>query len=93
MLVLDDEADRATRLAADLHARLERLGVFQRERRSWLPHVTTLRFRVPPRLDPPMPDLGEFSPSEAAVYHSVLRSSGAQYEILDSFALRTPVGG
>ena len=33
------------------------------------------------------PDLGEVSPSDAAAYHSVLRSGGAQYVVLESFAL------
>jgi hypothetical protein len=34
-----------------------------------------------------VPDLGAFSPSDAAVYHSLLRPSGAQYEILETVAL------
>jgi RNA 2',3'-cyclic 3'-phosphodiesterase len=87
MLVLKDEGDHATAFAEDLHQRLERLGVYQREKRQWLPHVTVLRHRKAPRLKPPVPDLGEISPSDAAVYHSVLRPTGAQYDVLDSFAL------
>lgn len=87
MLVLDDRQGRATSLADDLHGRLERLGVYERERRAWLPHLTVARFRRPPRLRPPLPDLGEVSPSEAAVYLSRLRPGGAQYEILESVAL------
>jgi RNA 2',3'-cyclic 3'-phosphodiesterase len=87
MLVLGDEDGRATRLAVDLHERLERLGVYEPEKRPWLPHVTVLRFRRPPRLGPALPDLGRFSPSGAAVYHSLLRPTGAQYEILDRVAL------
>lgn len=87
MLVLDDEGGRAAALALDVQTRLERLGVYEREARPWLPHVTVLRFRTPPRLQPPTPDVGAFSPSGAAVYHSVLRSGGAQYEVLESFAL------
>lgn len=87
MLVLDDAGGRATALAIDVHERLERLGVYRREQRPWLPHVTVLRFRARPRLSPPLPDLGEVCPSEAAVYHSVLRPTGARYEVLESFAL------
>lgn len=87
MLVLNDFEQRATRLADDLHGRLESLGVYEREQRRWLPHLTVLRFRRPPRLRPPLPDLGKVAPSEAAVYLSVLRPSGAQYEILESAAL------
>jgi RNA 2',3'-cyclic 3'-phosphodiesterase len=87
MLVLDDEDGRAGALAADVHGRLERLGVYRPEQRPWLAHLTVLRFRERPRLRPALPDLGAVSPSEAAVYHSVLRPSGAQYEVLDSVAL------
>ena len=87
MLVLDDEGERATTLAGDLHERLERLGVYERERRPWLPHLTVVRFRARPRLAPPLPELGAFGPSDAALYHSVLRSTGAQYEALETFAL------
>jgi RNA 2',3'-cyclic 3'-phosphodiesterase len=87
MLVLKEEEGAATALAEDLHERLERIGVYEREQRGWLPHVTVVRFRERPRLSPPLPDLGEFSPSDAAVYHSVLRSTGAQYVVVESFAL------
>jgi 2'-5' RNA ligase len=87
MLVLDDEDGLATALATDLQARLERLGVYRPERRPWLPHVTVLRFRRQPRLRPDPPELA-LGPSEAAVYHSVLRPGGAQYEVLESFALK-----
>jgi 2'-5' RNA ligase len=93
MLVLDDEERRASRLAVDVHSRLERLGVYERERRPWLPHVTVLRFRSPPRLHPPVPDLGAISPSGAAVYHSSLRRGGAEYEVLDFVAFEDPLGG
>ena len=88
MLVCDDEEGRATALAEDLHGRIERLGVYEREARRWLPHVTVLRFRKNrPRLAPPLPELGRFSPSDAAVYHSLLRPSGAQYAVLESVRL------
>ncbi|MFN2469269.1 MAG: RNA 2',3'-cyclic phosphodiesterase [Gaiellaceae bacterium] len=87
MLVLRDVRGTVGPLAEDLFGRLEALGVYERERRPWLAHVTVLRFRRRPRLDVPAPALGRFSPSEAAVYHSVLRSGGAQYEIIESVAL------
>jgi 2'-5' RNA ligase len=87
MVVLADEEERAGRLARDLHERLERLGIYKPERRQWLPHVTVLRFRSPPRLRPPLPDLTRFSPSEAAVYHSLLGRTGARYEVLESVSL------
>ena len=87
MLVLSDEGGAATRLAEDLHGRLEALSVYEPERRRWLPHLTVVRFRQPPRLEPPLPELAPFSPSDAAVYLSRLRPGGAQYEVVQSFAL------
>jgi RNA 2',3'-cyclic 3'-phosphodiesterase len=87
MLALSDLGGEATRLAEDLQRRLEHLGVYEREQRPWLPHLTVVRFRERPRLQPPLPNLGEVSPSDAAAYHSVLRSSGAQYVVVESFAL------
>jgi RNA 2',3'-cyclic 3'-phosphodiesterase len=89
MLVLSDEHGRATAVAEDVQARLERLGVYRREGRPWLPHVTVVRFRERPRLRPPVPALGVVSPSEAAAYLSRLHPSGARYEVLDS----VPLGG
>jgi 2'-5' RNA ligase len=89
MVVFDDEQGAAATLAADLHVRLSRLGVYQPERRPWLPHVTVVRFRERPGLRPGIPDLGAVSPSDAAVYHSVLRPSGARYVVVHSFSLAT----
>ncbi len=87
MILLDDIDGAGSALAADLGARLERLGVYRREARPWLPHVTVLRFADRPRLDPPAPALGRVSPSDAAVYSSVLRPTGAHYEVLETAAL------
>ncbi len=87
MVVFSDEEERAARLADGVGEGLERIGVYERERREWLPHVTVLRFRRPPRLRPSLPDLGRVSPSEVALYHSVLRPTGAQYEIVESVVL------
>ncbi len=87
MLALGDEEGRAGALARDLHGRLERLGVYEPERREWLPHVTVLRFRERPRLRPEPPSVEPFAPSDAAAYLSRLSPRGAQYEVLESFAL------
>jgi RNA 2',3'-cyclic 3'-phosphodiesterase len=89
MVVLSDENERATRLAERLFDGLERLRVYERERRDWLPHVTVVRFRERPRLAPPLPTLGRVMSSELAVMMSRLRPSGAQYEVLES----VPLGG
>jgi len=87
MLALEDEGGRAGAFAEDVQARLERLGVYRREGRPWLPHVTVARFRQRPglRLDPPA--VGTFVPSDAAAYLSRLRPGGAQYVVLESVAL------
>jgi RNA 2',3'-cyclic 3'-phosphodiesterase len=87
MLVLDDRSGEATRLAGRLHSRLEELGVYRPEARPWLPHVTVVRFRERPRLDPPLPEIGPFAPSGAAAFLSRLRRTGAQYEVLESCPL------
>lgn len=87
MLVLDDEGGSAGRLQTRLAATLERLGAYRPERRPWLAHVTVARFRERPRLRPALPQLEPFSPSDAALYHSVLRPDGAQYTILEAVSL------
>ena len=87
MLVLEDVGGQGTAAAERLHELLDLLGIYEPEKRRWLAHITVLRFRERPRLRPLVPDLGTFGPSGAAVYHSVLRPGGAQYEILESVAL------
>jgi 2'-5' RNA ligase len=87
MLALDDPGGGATGLAEDVQARLERLGVYRRETRPWLPHVTVARFRERPRLRPDPPAMGTFVPSDAAAYLSQLHPEGAQYVVLESVGL------
>jgi len=89
MLVLDDEDGRAGALAADLHARLEALGVYRREARPWLPHLTVGRFRERPGLRPELATVRTYVliPSDASAYLSRLRPTGAEYEVLESAAL------
>jgi RNA 2',3'-cyclic 3'-phosphodiesterase len=89
MLVFDDEEGRATRIAEDVHRGLAELGVYEPERRPWLPHLTVVRFRERPRLRPSLPDLEPVTMSDAAVYMSRLRPTGAQYEVVES----VPLGG
>ena len=89
MLVFDDREGHATRIAEDVHGRLARLRLYEPEKRPWLPHLTVVRFRERPRLEPPIPDLGPVTMSDAAVYISRLRPTGAQYEVLES----VPLGG
>jgi len=84
---LDLDSTGAPGIFQFLRIALEERGVEVRDRRVWRPHISVLRFRERPRLKPPLPELGRFSPSEAAVYHSVLRPTGAQYVVLHSLAL------
>ena len=87
MLVLDDEGGRAALFAGDVQERLECLGVYRREGRPWLPHLTVARWRKPPRLQLESPPVGTFVPSDAAAYLSELHPRGARYEVLESVAL------
>jgi 2'-5' RNA ligase len=87
MVVLEDLGGAATALADKLAVRLERLGVYKREQRPWLPHVTVVRFRERPRLDPPPPDLGEVGVVRSALYRSALGPGGARYDVLESLPL------
>ena len=89
MLVFDDEEGRATRIAEGAHRGLAEFGVYEPERRPWLPHLTVVRFRERPRLRPSLPDLEPVTMSDAAVYMSRLRPTGAQYEVVES----VPLGG
>jgi RNA 2',3'-cyclic 3'-phosphodiesterase len=90
MLVLADRSGEATRLAEQLQLRLEELGVYRREARPWLPHVTVVRFRERLRVDPEPPELGPFAPSGAAAFLSRLHRSGAEYEVIESCPLGRP---
>ncbi len=87
MVVLEDAGGHATCIAERVGAALEGEGFLRRERRPWLPHVTVVRFRARPHFGPPEPALATTGPSDLALYNSVLRRSGAQYEVLESLAL------
>jgi 2'-5' RNA ligase len=89
----DRQGTAAALLAAGVQAPLAELGIFRLENRDWLPHVTVLRYRKPPRLSPTLPEL-EFVPSGVAAFLSRLHPSGAVYEVLESFPLnRREPGG
>jgi RNA 2',3'-cyclic 3'-phosphodiesterase len=91
MLVLADPSGQATRLAERVQSRLEELGVYRREARPWLPHVTVVRFRERLGVDPPLPEVGPFAPSGAAAFLSRLHPSGARYEVIESCSLGSSV--
>jgi 2'-5' RNA ligase len=103
MLVLDDLDGGATALAEEVQARLEGLGIYRREGRRWLPHVTVARFRERPGLRLEPPPVRTFVPSDAAAYLSELHpragslggeaadarleDRGARYVVLESVGL------
>jgi 2'-5' RNA ligase len=82
----DRHGTAAAEIARGVQAPLAALGIFRLENRDWLPHVTVLRYRRPPRLQPELPELA-FVPSGAAAFLSRLHPSGAVYEVLESFPL------
>ena len=60
----------------------ERLGVYEPERRPWLPHLTVVRFRERPRLAPPLPGLGGVVRPVRLFTCPVLRPTGAEYVVV-----------
>jgi 2'-5' RNA ligase len=88
MLVLEDEGGRARAFAERLQDGLESRGLHRREARPWLPHLTVVRFRDRPRLEPPVPEL-ELAPSDAAVFISRPCPGGAWYDAAEI----VPLGG
>jgi 2'-5' RNA ligase len=87
MVVLEDVGGAATALAEDVQERLERLGVYRREKRAWLPHITVLRFQKPEGLHPEPPNTCSIHVVRSALYRSALGAGGAQYEVLETGAL------
>jgi 2'-5' RNA ligase len=87
MLELGDPTGCAARLAERVHGELAALGIYRPEARPWLPHVTVVRYRERPRLQPPLPELEPFAPSGAAAFLSRLHPTGARYEVLEQFRL------
>jgi 2'-5' RNA ligase len=87
MLVLEDLDGVGTAIALALQARLEGLRLYRREARPWLPHVTVARWKEHPTRVRTYVPVMEIVPSEIAVYLSVLRVGGAQYDVLESAAL------
>lgn len=87
MIVYEDVTGGATALARDLHERLEQAGLYRREARPWLPHVTVLRFRERAGLRPEAANTCSIHAVRSAVYRSSLGTGGARYDALDTAAL------
>ena len=87
MIVLEDVVGTATALADDLQARLERLGVYRREGRPWLPHVTVLRRPERGGDRPESTNTCSIHVVRSALYRSSLAAGGARYDALETAAL------
>jgi 2'-5' RNA ligase len=87
MIVLDDPGGAATALAAELAERLQRLGVYRREARPWLPHVTVLRFKEGAGVAPEVTNIRSVHVVRSALYRSSLAPAGARYDALETAAL------
>jgi 2'-5' RNA ligase len=86
-IAFEDVNGAATALADDLAARLGRLGVYRREARPWLPHVTVLRFKERAGLAPEVTNIRSIHVVRSALYRSVLAPDGARYDALETAAL------
>jgi 2'-5' RNA ligase len=87
MIVHEDERGAAAALANGLHDRLARLGVYRREARPWLPHVTVQRFRTPAGDRPELANMRSIHVVRSALYRSHLGPGGARYDALETAAL------
>jgi 2'-5' RNA ligase len=87
MLVLEDEGMIGAAFATELQERLERLGVYRREGRPWLPHVTVFRTRKRAGLRLEPPNTCSIHVVRSALYRSSPGPGGARYDALDTAAL------
>jgi RNA 2',3'-cyclic 3'-phosphodiesterase len=87
MIVLDDVGGAATALADDLQGRLEALGVYRREHRPWLPHVTVVRRPGRGGELPKLANTCSIHVVRSALYRSSLAAGGATYDALETAAL------
>jgi 2'-5' RNA ligase len=87
MIVLEDVSGAATAFATDLQARLERAGLYRRERRRWLPHVTLVRFRQPAGVRAGAANMRSIHVVRSALYRSTLGPGGARYDALETASL------
>jgi 2'-5' RNA ligase len=87
MLVCDDAGGAAAALASDLQQRLEALGVYRREQRPWLPHVTVFRSKARAGLRPGDTNTCSIHVVRSALYRSSLGPGGARYDALATAAL------
>ena len=87
MIVFEDVGGAATVLADEVAERLERLGAYRREGRTWLPHLTVLRFKERAGLTPGETNIRSIHVVRSALYRSLLGPGGATYDALETAAL------
>jgi 2'-5' RNA ligase len=87
MIVCRDVTGVAGVFAADVAERLEALGVYRREARAWLPHVTVLRSKRGGGAPLSVANIRSINVVRAALYASALRPAGAHYDVLETVAL------
>lgn len=87
MIVCRDPSGAATALAEDVQSRLEGLGVYRREQRPWLPHITVLRFKERAGLRPELANTCSIHVVRSALYRSSPGRGGARYDALETAAL------
>jgi RNA 2',3'-cyclic 3'-phosphodiesterase len=87
MIVCKDADGVASVFAAALAGQLEALGVYRREARPWLPHVTVLRSKRGEGAPSPVANIRSINVVRAALYASALRPTGAHYDVLETVAL------
>lgn len=80
-------------LAAELVRGFEPLG-YEPEKRSFTPHLTLARFKVPARLEDQLasvtlPEAEPFVVDTLELFRSHLHPKGARYEVLDRIPLRS----
>jgi 2'-5' RNA ligase len=87
MIVCADPSGAATALAEELQGRLEGLGVYRREARAWLPHITVVRFREREGLRPGQANMCSIHVVRSALYRSFPGPAGVRYDALETAAL------
>jgi 2'-5' RNA ligase len=88
------ECEGLASMQQEMENELAEIG-FEKENRPFSPHLTLARFREPKGLMQLAQEaeklkevmLGEFQPTHFSLYQSVLHPHGAQYTVLESFAL------
>lgn len=88
---IDDPRTLLTRLASDLAQAFEALG-YPSEGRTFTPHLTLCRFKIPVPLAGGLPDLDlsalePFTIDRLALFRSHLSPKGARYESIAEFPL------